>query len=101
MPEPIEITNMKNNCDNREYVIEAVKVQGSLLEFASEELRNDKEIVLTAIQSNPEALEFASDNLKSDRDVVFESVSNVRLDVLLCKRESFIRQRTVDCRIKE
>ena len=76
MPEPIEITNMKNNCDNREYVIEAVKIQGSLLEFAS-------------------------DNLKSDRDVVFESVSNVRLDVLLCKRESFIRQRTVDCRIKE
>ena len=76
MPEPIEITNMKNNCDNREYVIEAVKVQGSLLEFAS-------------------------DKLKSDRDVVFESVSKVRVDVLLCKRKSFIRQRIVNCRTKE
>ena len=36
MPEPIEITKMKENCNNREYVLSAVANQGSLLDFASE-----------------------------------------------------------------
>ena len=44
MPERIEITKMKQNWNNREYVIENVKQEGALLEFASEELRDDKEV---------------------------------------------------------
>lgn len=86
MPEPIEITNIKKNYNNREYVLNAVSNQGNLLEFASEELKNDKEIVLAAIENNPEALEFVSDKLKEDKDVVYKSVSKVRMDILLCKR---------------
>lgn len=86
MPEPIEITNLKKNKDNREYVLDAVSKQGSLLDFASESLKDDKEIALAAIKNNPEALEFASDRLKGDREVVFSSVSKVRMDLLLCKR---------------
>ena len=27
MPEPKEVTDMKNNCKNREYVLAAVKIQ--------------------------------------------------------------------------
>ena len=86
MPEPIEITKMKENYNNREYVLNAVSKQGSLLDFADEKLRDDKEIVLAAIENNPEALEFASDRLKTDREVVYSSVSKVRLDILLCSR---------------
>lgn len=84
MPEPIENIEMKKNSDNREYVLNNVAKQGSLLEFANDKLKDDKEIVLEAIRNNPEALEFASDRLKEDREIVFESVSRVRLDILLC-----------------
>ena len=35
MPVPIEIVKMKENSENREYVKEQVRNQGSLLEFAS------------------------------------------------------------------
>lgn len=90
MSEPIEITNMRENSENREYVIKAVKEDGKLLEFADEKLREDKEIVLEAVKNNPEALEFASETLKGDRDIVYESVSKVRMDILLCKRKPII-----------
>ena len=75
MPVPIEIVKMKENSKNREYVKEQVKNQGSLLEFACQELRDDEEIVMEAVKNNPEALEFASDRLKENRQIVFESVS--------------------------
>ena len=77
MPEPIEVTNMKKNSNNRDYVLDAVSKQGSLLDFADDSFKDDKEIVLTAIHNNPEALEFASDRLKADREVVYDSVSKV------------------------
>ena len=77
MPERIEVTKMRQNANNREYVIENVKKEGALVEFASPELRDDKEVILEAIKNNPEALEFASDRLKGDREVVYESVSKV------------------------
>ena len=57
MPERIEITKMKQNSNNRQYVIENVKQEGALVEFASDELRDDKEVILEAINNNPEALE--------------------------------------------
>ena len=40
MAEPIEITQMKKNANNKEYVLEAVNKNGKLLEFASNELKN-------------------------------------------------------------
>ena len=87
MPEPIEITKIKENYNNREYVLDAVSKQGELLDFADESFKDDKEVVLAAIGSNPEALEFASGRLKSDREVVYNSVSKVRLDLLLYRRK--------------
>ena len=74
MPEPIEITNMKKNSNDRDYVLKTVKENGKLLEFAEESLHDDREIVLEAVKNNAEALEFASDRLKEDREIVFESV---------------------------
>ena len=77
MPERIEVTKMKQNSENKEYVIENVKKTGALLEFACDQLKDDKEVVMEAVKNNPEALEFASDRLKGDREIVYESVSNV------------------------
>lgn len=47
--------------DDRDVVLMAVRNNGMLLEFASEELRRDHEVVLTAICSNPRARRFAID----------------------------------------
>ena len=43
-----EVTEMKKNCDNKDYVLQQVAVQGKLLEFASESLRDDEEVVKEA-----------------------------------------------------
>ena len=50
MPERIEVTKMKQNSTNKEYVIENVQKEGELLEFACPEFRDDKQIVLEAIK---------------------------------------------------
>ena len=55
--------------DNREYVLECVKKDGKLLDFASDGLKDDKEIAKTAIEQNPVALEFVSQRLKNDREI--------------------------------
>lgn len=100
MPKQQDVVDIENHAEDKEYVLEQVSKKGALLEFATDDLKNDKEIVLKAIQNNPEALEFASDELKKDREVVFESVSKVRLDVLLRKRKFVARQRTFNRRLK-
>ena len=91
MSEPIEITNMRENKDNREYVLKTVKENGKLLEFASDILKDDYEIASQAVNNNPEALEFVSERLKGDRDIVYSSVSRIRLDILLCKAKFAFR----------
>ena len=53
--------------------MEAVK-RGDVLEYASEEMRNDKEIVMTAVKLNGYQLKNASDLLKNDREIVMEAV---------------------------
>ena len=99
MPERIEITKMKQNANNREYVIENVKKEGALVEFACEELRDDKEIILEAIHNNPEALELASDRLKGDRQVVYDSVSKAGWTYCYAKEISLFNQG--NCEIKK
>ena len=77
MPIAKEILDMQENSSDRNYVLNTVKSNGKLLEFAEDELRNDREIVLEAVKNNPEALEFASKRLKADREIVYESVSKL------------------------
>ncbi len=91
MPEPIEVTNMRKNKDNREYVLNVVKQNGKLLEFASDVLQDDEEIAKEAVHNNAEALEFVSDRLKGNREIVYDSVSRLRMDVLLCKTKFAFR----------
>ncbi|KAG2374728.1 hypothetical protein C9374_010472 [Naegleria lovaniensis] len=60
--------------NDREIVLEAVKQNGFALEYASQELRNDREIVLEAVKQNGFALEYASQELRNDRGFVLEAV---------------------------
>ena len=77
MPERIEITKMKQNSSNREYVIENVKQEGALIEFASEELRDDKEVVLKAVNAKPLIVKYASLRLRQDIDVAKAAIGNM------------------------
>ena len=73
MEEP-EVTEMKKNNNNREYVIEAVSKNGKLLEFATERLQDDEDIVKSALQNTGEALEFASQRLKDNKEIALLAI---------------------------
>ena len=46
----MEFDKERNN--DKEYVLEQVRKQGSLLDLASDELKDDKEVVMTAIEQD-------------------------------------------------
>ena len=73
MEEP-EVTEIKKNSDNKEYVKEAVRKNGKLLEFASSKLQDDEEIVKIALQNTGEALEFASNRLKDNKEIALLAI---------------------------
>ena len=62
---------------NKKEALKAVKQNGWALEFASDELKNDREVVLEAVKEKGSAgfaLEYASEELKNDRKVVLEAI---------------------------
>jgi len=58
------------------FMLQALKEDGSCLEYTSEELKNDKEIALLAVQNSRSALEHISINLKNDKEVVLVALQN-------------------------
>ena len=60
--------------NDREIVGAAVIQNGRALEHASAELRNDREIVSEAVRQNGLALQYASAALRNDREIVSEAV---------------------------
>ena len=62
---------------NSNIVMAAVKQDGDALEFASEDIQNDREIVMDAVEQNGIALEFASEYLKKDRKIAMAAVKKV------------------------
>jgi len=58
------------------FMLQALKEDGSCLEYTSEELKNDKEIALLAVQNSRSALEHISINLKNEKDVVLVALQN-------------------------
>lgn len=61
---------------DKEFVIEAVNIDGLALEFTSEDLKNDLDVVMAAVANTGSALQFASEDLQDDRDVVLAAVRN-------------------------
>ncbi|MBX9597697.1 MAG: DUF4116 domain-containing protein [Burkholderiales bacterium] len=62
--------------NNKTIVLDAVKKDGSLLQYASKTLQNDKQIILTAVKQNGLAIQYASEELRDDKEVVFAAVNN-------------------------
>ena len=67
----------QNRNDDKDYVLDMVSKQGSLLDLASDRLKNDRDVVMAAIKQDGNALEFASKDLKDDKEIVLESIKKV------------------------
>ena len=63
--------------NNYNEVLKKVKENGLNLQYASEELKNNKEIVLEAVKQNGWALEFVSQELRKDKEVVMTALQNI------------------------
>ena len=73
---------MKNskitNTSSREEVLEAVKDNGLMLQYASSELKSDCEVVLAALNADKAELLYASRELRSDQELIaIKSITSI------------------------
>jgi len=61
---------------NKDFILEAVKVNPDVLTFVSNKFKADKDIVLEAVRQKGGLLRHASAELKADKDVVLTAVKN-------------------------
>ena len=59
---------------NFDFVLNKVKQDGIVLEFASERLKDNEEIVKEAVKQYGLALEYASEELQNNEEIVMEAV---------------------------
>ena len=64
----------RGNINCKEVILEAVKFDGRLLKYASDELRKDREVVLEAVKKDERALDYACEELRNDKEVILEVV---------------------------
>lgn len=62
--------------DDKEVVLEAVEKDGCSLRLASERLKDDKEFLMSLVKKNGFSLYYASDRLKDDKEVVLEAIKS-------------------------
>ena len=56
---------------NKQIMLKLIKIHGSALQCAHEELKDDKEIVLAAINQDAKSAIYASDAKRRDREIIF------------------------------
>ena len=59
---------------NRNLMMELVKINAYALQYASDELKDDKEIVLASIKNDPSTIGAASERLQNDKELIIEAV---------------------------
>jgi hypothetical protein len=69
----IIITETKYNNDEQ-IILECIKKNGLLLEFASDDLKNNKDLVKEAIENNKDAFKFIGSDLKNDINFLKEII---------------------------
>ena len=68
------ITNLKDEFDTSKFTA-IMKNDGMALQFAPEEMRQNKKVVMEAVSQNGLALQFASESLRLDLEVLRAAVS--------------------------
>ena len=59
-------------------MLQSLNCIGSSLEYASDELKNDREFILEAVAKSGYALKYASDEFRADREVVMTAAAQDR-----------------------
>ncbi len=69
---------MVEDWNDKDFVMQKVKEDGINLEYASEELRNDRELVLTAVSQDVGifVLRYVSEELRNDREIVLKAIDS-------------------------
>lgn len=62
--------------DNKKLMIELIKIDSSILEYASVSLKNDPEVIITSIKKEGMYLKYASDRLKDNEKIVKLAIEN-------------------------
>lgn len=62
--------------DNKKIMIELIKIDSSILEYASDILKNDPEVIITSIKKEGKHLKYASDRLKDNEKIVKLAIEN-------------------------
>jgi len=70
----INNTLNENDCNDKKKVLSSVKLNGHLLQYASDKLKNDFDVVLCAIKQNPHALMYASEKFLNNYDIVLKAI---------------------------
>jgi len=80
----IEPEEVKQRNQDKNFLLEVVKTQPLMLEWASEELKNDKEIVLTAVRSRWRSLRILQPRTKRRQRRSPNRSKQCPMDRLLC-----------------
>ena len=72
--------------------MEGCKIDGQVLYYASEELRDDKEVVLEAVKNKGIIVKYASERLLRDNDIIIAAITQNK------KASIFI---PIECRERE
>ncbi|EFC38085.1 predicted protein [Naegleria gruberi] len=71
------------------------KLNGTMLGYASKELKKDKELVLEAVRSTPEAFHFCDESFNKDNTVVYEAAKHASFNITKIDGEMFNRRKFV------
>lgn len=63
-------------CRDKDFMLEAIKIDKTNIFDASEELKNDKNFILESIKIHPSNMFHASEELKNDKDFMLGSIPN-------------------------
>ena len=75
MADSPEVIEAREKTNDKEYFSKIIEKYPTLIEWANEEIRDDKEIMLKACSIDGGVLEFASDRLKDDKEIILKSVT--------------------------
>lgn len=70
-----------------EEIIKKIEAKPSLLEYADEEIKNDKKVILSAIKKAWYVFRFASKQLRADREVVLAAIEENALNLQYASEE--------------